>query len=261
MIRIANGQGFWGDWLEAPVRLVEQGPIDYLALDYLAEVTMSILQKQKQADSNLGYARDFPPLIARLAKLMRERGVTVIANAGGVNPIACAREVMRLAPGLKVAVVLGDDVFPRIDEFLAKGYAMRDMDTGGPITSIRDRILSANAYIGAFPLAEALATGAQVVIAGRSTDTALTLAPMVHRFGWQPDDFDRLSAGTIAGHIIECGAQCTGGNCQVDWQSIPDMANIGYPIVEAEPDGTFVVTKHAAAGGRVTVDSVKEQLL
>ena len=261
MIRIANGQGFWGDWLEAPVRLVEQGPIDYLALDYLAEVTMSILQKQKQADSNLGYARDFPPLIARLAKLMRERGVTVIANAGGVNPIACAREVMRLAPGLKVAVVLGDDVFPRIDEFLAKGYAMRDMDTGGPITSIRDRILSANAYIGAFPLAEALATGAQVVIAGRSTDTALTLAPMVHRFGWQPDDFDRLSAGTIAGHIIECGAQCTGGNCQVDWQSIPDMANIGYPIVEAEPDGTFVVTKHAAGGGRVTVDSVKEQLL
>ena len=261
MIRIANGQGFWGDWLEAPVRLVEQGPIDYLALDYLAEVTMSILQKQKQADSNLGYARDFPPLIARLAKLMRERGVTVIANAGGVNPIACAREVMRLAPGLKVAVVLGDDVFPRIDEFLAKGYAMRDMDTGEPITSIRDRILSANAYIGAFPLAEALATGAQVVIAGRSTDTALTLAPMVHRFGWQPDDFDRLSAGTIAGHIIECGAQCTGGNCQVDWQSIPDMANIGYPIVEAEPDGTFVVTKHAAGGGRVTVDSVKEQLL
>jgi Acyclic terpene utilisation family protein AtuA len=261
MIRIANGQGFWGDWLEAPVRLIEQGPLDYLALDYLAEVTMSILQKQKQADSNLGYARDFPPLVARIARQIRERGVTVIANAGGVNPVACAREVVRLAPGLKVAVVLGDDVYPRLDEFLAKGYAMRDMDTGEPVAGIRGRIQSANAYIGAFPLAEALATGAQVVIAGRCTDTALALGPMVHRFGWSATDYDKLAAGTIAGHIIECGAQCTGGNCQVEWETIPDMANVGYPIVEAEADGTFRVTKHAAAGGRVTVDSVKEQLL
>jgi hypothetical protein len=261
MIRIANGQGFWGDWLEAPVRLVEQGPLDYLALDYLAEVTMSILQKQRQGDANLGYARDFPPLIGRIARQIRERGVTVIANAGGVNPIACAREVVRLAPGLKVAVVLGDDVYSRLDAFLAKGYEMRDMDTGEPLATIRDRILSANAYIGAFPLAEALATGANVVIAGRSTDTALALAPMVHRFGWNADNLDKLAAGTIAGHIIECGAQCTGGNCQVDWKTIPDMANIGYPIVEAEPDGSFVVTKHLSAGGRVSVDSIKEQLL
>jgi hypothetical protein len=261
MIRIANGQGFWGDWLEAPVRLVEQGPIDYLVLDYLAEVTMSILQKQRQGDPNLGYARDFPPLVARLAGRIRERGITVVANAGGVNPVACAREVVRLAPGLKVAVVVGDDVYGRLDEFLAKGYELRDMDTGEPLSSIRSRILSANAYIGAFPLVEALATGAQVVIAGRSTDTALTLAPMAHRFGWQPDDYDKLAAGTIAGHIVECGAQSTGGNCQVDWQTIPGMADIGYPIVEAEPDGTFTVTKHASAGGRVNLDSVKEQLL
>jgi hypothetical protein len=261
MIRIANGQGFWGDWLEAPVRLVEQGPIDYLALDYLAEITMSILQKQRQADPNLGYARDFPPLVARLAYRIRERGITVIANAGGVNPVACAREVVRLAPGLKVAVVLGDDVYGRIDEFLAKGYELRDMDTGAPIAAIRDRIVSANAYIGAFPLVEALATGAHVVVAGRSTDTALTLAPMAHRFGWRPDDYDKLAAGTIGGHIIECGAQSSGGNCQVDWQSIPNMANVGYPIVEAEPDGSFTVTKHAAAGGRVNIHTVKEQLL
>ncbi|HYW42974.1 MAG TPA: acyclic terpene utilization AtuA family protein [Bryobacteraceae bacterium] len=261
MIRIANGQGFWGDWLEAPVRLVEQGPIDYLALDYLAEITMSILQKQRQADPKLGYARDFPPLIARISRQIRERGVKVIANAGGVNPVACAREVVRVAPGLKVAVVLGDDVFPRLDEFLAKGYAMRDMETGEPIAAIRDRILSANAYIGAFPLAEALATGADVVVAGRSTDTALTLAPMVRRYGWQPDEYDKLAAGTIAGHIIECGAQCSGGNCQVDWETIPNMADIGYPIVEAEPDGTFVVTRHVNAGGRVDSHTVKEQLL
>ena len=261
MIRIANGQGFWGDWLEAPVRLVEQGPIDYLALDYLAEITMSILQKQKEADSKLGYARDFPPLVARITPRLRERGIKVIANAGGVNPVACAREVVRLAPGLKVAVVLGDDVFGRLDEFLAKGYAMRDMDTGEPIASIRERILSANAYIGAFPLAEALATGAQVVIAGRSTDTALTLAPMVHEFHWGENEFDKLAAGTIAGHIIECGAQCSGGNCQVDWRNIPDMADIGYPIVEAEPNGSFHVTKHAGTGGRVSSHTVKEQLL
>lgn len=261
MIRIANGQGFWGDWLEAPVRLIEQGPIDYLILDYLAEVTMSILQKQKEADPKLGYARDFPPLMARIARLMKDRNVKVIANAGGVNPIACAAEVRRLAPNLKVAVVLGDDVFGRIDEFLANGVEMRSMDTGEPLSTIRDRILSANAYIGAFPLAEALATGADVVVAGRCTDTALALAPMIHRFHWKPDDWNHLAAGTIAGHIVECGAQCSGGNCQVDWQSIPDMANIGYPIVEAEPDGSFAITKHAGTGGRVSTDTVKEQLL
>lgn len=261
MIRIANGQGFWGDWLEAPVRLVEEGPIDFLVLDYLAEVTMSILQKQKQEDPNLGYARDFPPLIGRLAARLRERNIKVVANAGGVNPVACARAVLAAAPGLKVAVVHGDNVFHRIEEFLGKGYEMRDMDTGEPISSIRQRILSANAYIGAFPLAEALDTGADVVIAGRSTDTALTLAPMVHKFGWKADDWDKLAAGTIAGHIIECGAQCTGGNCQIDWESIPDMASIGYPIIEAEPDGSFTVTKHDSAGGRVHSDVVKEQLL
>jgi hypothetical protein len=261
MIRIANGQGFWGDWLEAPLRLIEQGPIDYLALDYLAEVTMSILQKQKESDPELGYARDFPPLIGRMAKQLAERGVTVIANAGGVNPRACARAVERAAPGLKVAVVEGDDIYPRLDELIAKGHAMCDMDTGRPLSEIRSRVLSANAYIGAFPLAKALATGAQVVIAGRCTDTALTLAPMIQRFGWGERDWDKLAAGVIAGHIVECGAQATGGNSQVDWRNIPDMANIGYPIVEAEPDGSFTITKHAGTGGRVNADVVKEQLL
>ena len=261
MIRIANGQGFWGDWLEAPVRLVEQGPIDYLVLDYLAEVTMSIVQKQKQADPSLGYARDFPPLIGRIAGKLKERRVRVVANAGGVNPVACAREVKRLAPGLKVAVVLGDDVYARVDDFLARGLELKNLDTGEPLSVIRGQISSANAYIGAFPLAEALATGADVVIAGRSTDTALALGPMVHEFGWRADQYDLLAAGTIAGHIVECGAQCTGGNCIADWQTIPDFANIGYPIIEAEPDGTFVITKHAGTGGRVSLDTVKEQLL
>jgi hypothetical protein len=261
MIRIANGQGFWGDWLEAPLRLVNDGPIDYLTLDYLAEVTMSILQKQRQADPNLGYARDFPPLIGSLAGKLKQRRIKVLANAGGVNPVACAHAVLKAAPGLRVAVVRGDDVLDRIPEFLAKGHELRNIDTGAPVATIRERILSANAYIGAFPLAEALATGADVVIAGRCADAALALAPMISCFSWGPEDWDRLAAGTVAGHIIECGAQSTGGNCQVDWPTIPDLANIGYPIVEAAPDGSFAVTKHPGTGGRIDSHTVKEQLL
>ena len=261
MIRIANGQGFWGDWLEAPVRLVEGGPIDYLMLDYLAEVTMSILQKQRKADPALGYARDFPPLIGKLAKKLRDRRVRVVANAGGVNPAACAREVRRLAPELKVAVVYGDDILDRIDELLTTGHEMRNMDTGEPLSDIRENILSANVYTGAFPVAEALATGADVVITGRCADPALALGAMIREFGWKPEDVNLLASGIVAGHIIECGPQCTGGNCQVDWQSIPDLATVGYPIVEMEADGTFAVTKHPGTGGRVNTDVVKEQLL
>ena len=261
MIRIANGQGFWGDWLEAPVRLVEQGPIDFLTLDYLAEVTMSILQKQKQEDPALGYARDFPPLVGRIAARIRERNVRVIANAGGVNPLACAQAVKKAAPQLKVALVTGDDVFPRLDDLLAKGHEMRDLDTGRPLAAIAGRVLAANAYLGAFPLAEALDTGADVVVGGRYADPALAMAAMIHRFGWRDTDWDWLAGGAVAGHIIECGTQATGGNCQVDWRSIPDLANIGYPIVDVEPDGSFAVTKHPGTGGAVTVAGVKEQLV
>jgi hypothetical protein len=261
VIRIANGQGFWGDWLEAPVRLVDQGPIDYLTLDYLAEVTMSILERQRQKDPALGYARDFPPLMARLAGRLRARNVKVIANAGGVNPLACAREVRRLAPELKLAVVLGDDIAGRLDDLLARGHEMRNLDTGAPLAPIRDRVLSANVYLGAFPLAQALATGADAVIAGRSADAALALAPMIHRFGWGETDWNALAGGVVAGHIVECGAQATGGNCQAEWQGIPDLANIGYPIIEAESDGSSVITKHPGTGGRVNLASIKEQLV
>ena len=200
MIRIANGQGFWGDWLEAPVRLVNGGPLDYLTLDYLAEVTMSILQKQRQADPNLGYARDFPTLVARISKQVREQGIRLIANAGGVNPIACAREVRRLAPDLRVAVVLGDDLMDRLDELTAAGHELRNIDTGEALAGVRSAVQSANAYIGAFPLAEALGTGANVVITGRCADAALALAPMIHEFGWSPNDWNLLAAGVVAGH-------------------------------------------------------------
>jgi hypothetical protein len=261
MIRIANGQGFWGDWLEAPKRLVENGQIEYLTLDYLAEVTMSILQKAKKADPDLGYARDFPLLIRDIAPQILERGIRVVANAGGVNPLACARAIRKLAPSLKLAAVLGDDILPQIDDLIDEGLPLVNMDTGAPVETIRNRILSANVYLGAFPIAEALATGADVVVTGRCADAALALGPMIHRFGWSEMDWNLLSAGVVGGHIIECGTQATGGNCQADWRSTPDFAHIGYPILEAHADGTMLVTKPEDTGGRVTLATVKEQLL
>jgi hypothetical protein len=193
--------------------------------------------------------------------------VRVIANAGGVNPPACATALQAMAARanggkrLRIGVVTGDDLLPRIDELVNAGHALANMDTGEPLDAVRDRVLSANAYIGSEPIVEALAKGAQVVITGRSTDTALTMAPLRHEFGWAADDWNRLAAGIIAGHIIECGAQCSGGNCLHDWRSIPDLANVGYPIVEAVADGSFAITKHPNTGGRVSVRTVTEQLV
>jgi len=265
MIRIANGQGFWGDSLEAPVEQVRRGPIDYLTLDYLAEVTMSILQKQRSRDPKAGYARDFVDMIARVLPDLKQRRIRVIANAGGVNPTACKDAVLDAAKrqgiSVSVATVAGDDIMDRLDAFLARGIELKNMDTGETLAAIRANVQSANVYFGAWPVVDALTKGAEIVITGRVTDTGLALAPMIHEFGWKADDWDRLSAGTIAGHSIECGAQSTGGNCQVDWETIPHMEDIGYPIIEAEPDGTFCLTKHAGTGGRITVASVKEQLL
>jgi acyclic terpene utilization AtuA family protein len=266
-LRIAAGQGFWGDLPDAPVRQVEGGPIDYLMLDYLAEVTMSIMQKQKARDPNAGYARDFVPLMRRLLPACVERGIKVTANAGGVNVRGCANAVIAVARELglagkvRIGIVTGDDIMPRIDDLLARGIELRNMDNGEPLATVRNRIQSANAYLGAWPLVEALKTGAQIVITGRATDTGLTLAPMIHEFGWAADDWNRLAAGTIAGHIIECGAQASGGNCQFGWRTIPNLADVGFPIVEAALDGTFVVTKHEGTGGWVTIPSIKEQLV
>ncbi|MFN0087124.1 MAG: acyclic terpene utilization AtuA family protein [Blastocatellia bacterium] len=266
-IRIANGQGFWGDWLEAPVQLVERGPIDYLTLDYLAEITMSIMQKQKSRDPNAGYARDFLYVVGRVLKRCLDNNIRIVANAGGVNPQACVAglgEVVKkqgLAGRVKVGVVAGDDIMDRLDEFIDAGLDLRNMESGEPLSTIRGKVQSANVYFGAVPIAEALGKGAQIVVTGRCTDTGLTLGPMIHEFGWKMDDWDKVAIGTIAGHIIECGAQTTGGNCQVDWQTIPDFWEIGYPIVEAREDGEFVVTKHPGTGGRISVAGVTEQLM
>lgn len=267
VVRVASGQGFWGDSLEAPRQQVEGGDVDYLMLDYLAEVTMSILQKQKERDPKMGYARDFVGAMDSVLSAVANRGVKVIANAGGVNPPACAEAIVALAKErgfagkIKVAVVTGDDLLGRIDELIAAGNPLKNMDTGEPLSTIRDRVMSANAYIGSDPIVEALRQGANVVITGRSTDTALTMAPLRFEFGWSGTDYDLLASGIVAGHILECGAQSSGGNCLIDWQTIPDLANVGYPIAEARADGSFVITKHPNTGGRVSVPSVTEQLV
>ncbi len=267
VVRIGGAQGFWGDWLEAPIRLVEGGPLDYLMMDYLAEVTMSIKQKQKSRDPRAGYARDVVPLLERILPQLLARNVRVTTNAGGVNPAGCAEAILEsarklgLAGKLRVGVVSGDDILGRLDDFLARGIGLHDMDTGRPLAEVRDKVLSANAYLGAWPVAEALTQGAHVVITGRVTDTGLTLAPMIHEFGWKRDAWNLMAAGTIAGHIIECGAQCSGGNYLAGWPATPNLEDVGYPIVEAHPDGTFEITKHPGTGGAITVASVAEQLV
>jgi hypothetical protein len=266
-VRVASGQGFWGDLLTAPVDQVRKGPIDYLMLDYLAEVTMSIMQKQCARDPKAGYAKDFVALMREILPDCVEKNIKVLSNAGGVNVSGCAAAIQETALELglsgkvKIGIITGDDILGRLEEFSEKGVEITNMETGEPLEAIRDKVQAANVYLGAGGLVEALGKGAQVVVGGRLTDTGLTLAPLMHEFGWKFDQWDLVSAGTIAGHIIECGAQASGGNCQYDWQSIPDLANVGFPIVEASANGEFIVTKHEGTGGRVNVQSVKEQLL
>lgn len=259
-ITIAAGQGFWGDWLEAPIRQVRGGKIDYLMLDYLAEVTMSVLAKQKEANPALGYARDFPPLIDRILSDITDRNIKVISNAGGLNPTACAEAIITAARArkirVKIAVISGDDILA-----LAKTAEFPHLETGASIKVIRDRITSANAYIGCDPIVSALQNGAQIIITGRVADPSMVLGPLRYEFGWGSDDWDRLASGILAGHIIECGAQSSGGNFSADWRSVPDLAHIGFPIIEADQNGDFIVTKHPNTGGLVSQATVKEQMV
>jgi len=263
-IRIANAGGYWGDDLGQFQRQLELGPIDYITLDFLAEITMSIMQKQRSRDPRAGYARDFVTQIENALPLLAEHGTRVITNAGGVNPLACRGALLETSQlhgkPLDVAAVIGDDLMGRLGELNANGVTLDNMDDGAPFAAVRDRVSSANAYYGAWPVVEALRSGAQIVVTGRCTDTGITLAPMIHAFGWAADDWDRLAAGIVAGHIVECGAQSTGGNF-TDWRNVKNFASIGYPLIEVSPDGSFVVTKHAGTGGAVTVRTVKEQLV
>lgn len=265
-IRIASGQGFWGDLIDAPYQQVTAGQVDYLVMDYLAEVTMSILQKQKNKNPKLGYARDIPELMERILPICAEKKIKIITNGGGVNPEACAEAVLEVARkhninNLKIALVIGDNILNRIDEVLSSGSELKNMETGESITVVRDKLLSANVYFGAMPIVDALKQGADIVITGRTTDTGLTLAPMIYEFGWGKNDYDLLSAGTVAGHILECGGQASGGNLLADWKSVPDIENIGFPIAEAYPNGEIIITKHESLGGIVSIDTVSEQLL
>jgi hypothetical protein len=265
ILRIANGQGFWGDSPEAPVDLLAGGPLDYLTLDYLAEVTMSILQKQKRRDPSLGYATDFVELVRRILPALRRGKVRVVANAGGVNPGACREALVAAARehgvrGLRIGMIEGDDILGRLDELIDGGVGFENLDDGRPLSVIRDRVLSANAYLHSFAIAEALRQGAEIVVSGRTTDPGLVLSPLIAEFGWGREAWDLLAAGTVAGHIVECGAQCTGGNFS-RWWEVEGWDRLGYPVLEAAGDGSFVVTKQPGTGGLVTVDTVGEQLV
>jgi hypothetical protein len=265
-VRIGNGCGFWGDNLDAPIRLAEHGRLDYLTLEYLAELTMSILAMQKSRDPERGYASDFLDVLERLTPILKEQpNLKIVTNAGGMNPIACARRAREILDrdGLRerrIAAVCGDDLLPKLDYLLVSREHLRNLDTGMPLAGIRSRVVSANAYLGAREIVEGLARGADIVITGRVADASLTLGPAIHELGWNWDDWDRLAAGTVAGHLIECGAQATGG-LWCNWQETPDYAGIGYPIAEIQDDGTVKITKPAGSGGAVNRETVLEQLL
>lgn len=260
VVRVGCGAGFWGDSAAGPAQLVQRGTLDYLVMDYLAEITMSILARMKSADPQTGYATDFvsavmKPLLADIAR----QGIKVVTNAGGVNPLACkaALETLIAEAGLslRVAAVIGDDLGELADALRAEG--IEEMDSGAPLPA---RLTSVNAYLGATPIAQALAAGADIVITGRCVDSALVLGPLMHEFGWQATDYDRLAAGSLAGHIIECGTQCTGG-LFTDWQDVPGWDDMGFPIAECAADGSFVIAKPADTGGLINRATIAEQVI
>ena len=262
VVRIGGASGFWGDSSLGAPQLVSSGQIDYLVFDYLAELTMSILAGARLKKPELGYATDFVAVAMKaVLRDVVDRGIRVVSNAGGVNPQGCAAALAALATEqgvpLKIAVVLGDDVLPLLPQLREAADPVRELQSGAILPP---KVLTANAYLGALPIRAALDAGAQVVITGRCVDSAVTLGVLMHEFAWVPTDYDALAAGSLAGHIIECGCQATGG-LHTDWDTVPDWANIGYPIVECRADGSFTCTKPAGTGGLVTPAVIAEQML
>jgi Acyclic terpene utilisation family protein AtuA len=263
-IKIGNAGGFWGDDLKALRRQLEGGDLDYISADYLAEITMSILRKQNQRNPKLGYVTDFVDQIEDVAELLHIKKVKMITNAGGINPKACAVEIINILNKknipLKVAVIEGDNIIDKLEDFYSCEVDFKNIETGENFFDIKDKVESANVYLGVPPILKALELGADIIIAGRVTDTSITMAPAIHEFDWNINDWDKLASALVAGHIIECGAQSSGGNF-TDWHLIKKWDNFGYPIVEIFDDGDFVVTKHEKTGGLITLNSIKEQIV
>lgn len=260
-LRIGCGGAFWGDTPEGARQLVASAQIDVLVLDYLAEITMSLLAKARARDANAGYAADFPDVVAQLAPQLAAQKIRLVTNAGGVNPQACrqalADRLKALGVELKIGIVEGDDLLDRSEAFRAAG--VREMFSGAPFPD--GRPWSSNAYLGALPIAAALAAGADIVITGRCVDSALVLGPLIAHFGWAADDYDRLAAGSLAGHVIECGVQGTGG-IVTDWKDVADdWDRMGFPIAECREDGSFVLCKPDGSGGRITPETAAEQII
>jgi len=265
-LRVGNGAGFWGDNLDAPYLLARDGRVDVLTLEYLAELTMAILAHLRSRDADAGHVGDFPELLRRLAPTLKEQGgPAVVTNAGGLNPPASARACGAILADsglgdLPLGVVVGDDLLDRVPGWIAEGVDLAHYETGAPIAEVADRLVSANAYLGAREIAAAIGGGARVVVTGRVADASLTLGPALARFGWALDDWDRLAGASAAGHVIECGAQATGGLWH-GWADLPDLAGVGYPIAEVADDGSSVITKPGGTGGLVSVGTVAEQLV
>jgi hypothetical protein len=265
-IRIGNGAGFWGDRPDAPLALVRDGALDVLTLEYLAELTMAILSHQRRKDPAAGFIHDFPDLLGRMLPMLQEQsGLKVVTNAGGLNPLACAVRCGAILDaagmgGVEIAAIRGEDVLDQVPGWLAQGVAFDHLETGEPLSAVADRLQSANAYLGARPIADAVGAGARIVVTGRVADASLTVGPAASHFGWAWDDWKSLAGASVAGHLIECGAQATGG-LWYDWCRLPDVASIGYPIAELAADGACLITKPAGSGGRVSVPIVTEQLL
>ena len=264
VLRIANCSGFYGDRLSAAREMVEGGPIDVLTGDYLAELTLMILEKDRQKDPRLGYAKTFPVQLRQIARACRERGIKIVVNAGGLNPTGCADACRAVYDELgltaRIAHVEGDDLLPRLEELQAAGESFVHLDRDDALASLEQPILSANAYLGAWGIARALELGAEVVICPRVTDASLVVGPAAWRFGWARDDWDRLASAVVAGHILECGAQATGGNYAF-FRRVEGLERPGFPLAEIHPDGAFTVTKHPGTGGEVSVGTVTAQLL
>jgi hypothetical protein len=265
-VRLGAGMCFWGDSIKPAIEMVEHADIDYLCCDHLAELTMSILSKRMARDPSAGYTPDVLDLLRNVLPTCRERKIRIVSNAGGANPRACAEAVAALCKemgldGIRIGVVTGDDIRGRIDELMAAGVGFANLDTGAALDTVRPRLAQANVYIGSEGIVEALAAGADIVICGRVTDVALYIGPMRHELGWASDDWHRLGIGAAAAHIVECGAQATGGLYSKDWQHIEGMADIGYPIAEVSQDGSVVITKTPGSGGAVSPGTVSEQMV